>query len=121
LGDPDPHPSRSNDNEKGNSYWATGGLVMKERICQLNAASVGQPTTTITLAVPVNLLKQVEETAELEGCDVTTIINCLVQEGLNNSSSTIKRMQFADHAKDVLINQGIEQQAIDQIFNKLLF
>lgn len=55
----------------------------RERICQLNAASVGQPTTTITLAMPVNLLKQVEETAELEGSDVTTIINCLVQEGLN--------------------------------------
>ncbi len=94
---------------------------MKERICQLNAASVGQPTTTITLAMPANLFQQVEETAELEGSNVTTIINCLVQEGLSNSSATIKRMQFADHAKDVLINQGIQQQAIDEIFKKLLF
>ena len=94
---------------------------MKERICQLNAAYFGQPMTTISVAMPVSLLKQVEESAELEGSNATTIINCLVQEGLSNSSATIKRMQFADHAKDVLQKQGIQQQAIDEIFKKLLF
>lgn len=94
---------------------------MKEKLCQMNAEYAGKPTTKITLEIPVDLLEYVEKTAALEGSESGTMINCFIQQGLLNSKATIKRLEFAEHAKDVLKNQGIQQGAIDEIFNKILF
>lgn len=94
---------------------------MKEKLCQMNTEYVGRPTTTITLELPVELLEYVNKTADLEGVEAGTIINCFVQQGLINSKAAIKRLEFAEHAKDVLQKQGIHQNAINEIFSKLLF
>ncbi len=94
---------------------------MKERLCQMNTEYAGRPTTTITLEIPVELLEHVNKTAALEVADTGAIINCFVQQGLLNSRAATKRLQFAEHAKDVLEKQGIHQSAIDEIFSKLLF
>jgi len=94
---------------------------MKGKLCQMNTEYAGQPTTTITLKIPTELLKYVDKTAILEGSDTGAIINCFVQQGLLNSRAAIKRLEFAEHAKDVLQKQGIQQSAIDEIFNKILF
>jgi hypothetical protein len=94
---------------------------MKEKLCQMNTEYAGRPTTTITLEIPTELLEYVEKTTALEGSDTGTIINCFIQQGLLNSRATIKRLEFAEHAKDVLQKQGIHQSAINEIFNKLLF
>ena len=98
-----------------------GGFAMKEKLCQMNAEYAGRPTTRITLEIPVDLLDYVEKTADLEGSEPGTMINCFIQQGLLNSKAAIKRLEFAEHAKNVLKNQGIEQGAIDEIFNKILF
>lgn len=94
---------------------------MKEKLCQMNMEYAGRPTATITLELPVELLDHVNKTAALEGADAGTIINCFVQQGLINSRAAIKRLEFAEHAKDVLQKQGIQQNAINEIFSKLLF
>lgn len=94
---------------------------MKENICQMNTEYAGRPTTTISLELPVELLEYVNKTAALEGTDAGTIINCFVQQGLINSRATIKRLEFAEHAKDVMQKHGIHQSAINEIFTKLLF
>jgi hypothetical protein len=57
----------------------------------------------------------------LEGSDTGTIINCFIQQGLLNSRAAIKRLEFAEHAKNVLQKQGIHQSTINEIFDKLLF
>lgn len=87
----------------------------------MNAEYANQPTTTITLKMPVGLFEQVKGTAVLEECDPSAIINCFVMEGLTSSRAAIKRMQFAEHAKEVLEKHGVHQQAIDEIYRKLLF
>lgn len=87
----------------------------------MNTECANQPTTTISLEMPASLFEQVKETAILEESNPSTIINCLVQEGLSNSRAVIKRMQFAEHAKDILEKHGIHQQAINEIYRKLLF
>ena len=94
---------------------------MNEKICQMNTEYAGRPTTTITLEIPAELLEYVDKTATLEGSDTGTIIACFIRQGLLNSRAAIKRMEFAEHAKDVLQKQGIHQSAIDELFNKLLF
>ena len=94
---------------------------MKEKLCQMNTEYAGSPTTTISLEMPVDLLEYVKKTAALEGTDAGTIINCLVQQGLLEGKATIKRLEFAEHAKNVLQKQDIDQSAIDEIFNKVMF
>lgn len=94
---------------------------MKDKLCQLNTEYAGRPTTTITLEIPAELLEHVNKTAALEGTDAGTIISCFVQQGLIDRKAAIKRLEFAEHAKDVLEKQGIRQSAIDEIFNKILF
>lgn len=87
----------------------------------MNTEYAGRPTTTITLEIPTELFEYVDKTAALEGCDTGAMINCYIQQGLLNSRAAIKRLEFAEHAKDVLQKQGIHQSAIDEIFSKLLF
>ena len=94
---------------------------MKEKICQMKTEYAGRPTTTIALEMPSELLEYVDKTAALEGSDRGTIIDCFIRQGLLNSTAAIKRLEFAEHAKDVLQKQGIHQSAISEIFNKLLF
>ena len=94
---------------------------MKERICQMKADFAGHPTTSISLELPVELYESITKTAELEETDANTVINCFIQQGLSESKSVIKRLEFADHAKEVLEKQGVHQSTIDEIFNKLLF
>lgn len=94
---------------------------MKEKLCQMNTEYTGRPITTISLEIPTELLEYVNNTAALEGSETGTIINCFIQQGLLNSRAAIKRLEFAEHAKDVLQKQGIQQSAISEIFNKLLF
>jgi hypothetical protein len=57
----------------------------------------------------------------LEGSDSGSIIKCFIQQGLLNSMATIKELEFAEHVKDVLQKQGVQQPAIDEIVDKLLF
>jgi len=94
---------------------------MKEKLCRMNSEYAGRPTTTITLQMPTELLDYVNKTAALEGSDAGTIVNCFVQQGLVDSRAAIKRLEFAEHAKDVLEKQGIHQSAIDEIFSKIMF
>ena len=94
---------------------------MLEKLCQVDTEQASQPTTTVTLEMPVDLFEHVKKTAELDGTDISAVINCFVQQGLITSNAEIKRMEFAEHAKHVLEKQGIEQSAIDEIFTKILF
>lgn len=94
---------------------------MKEKLCQMTAEYAGRPTTTVTLEIPVDLLEHVKEAAALEGSDHQAIINCYVKQGLINSKAEVKRLQFAEHAKDVLGKHGVEPHAIDEIFTKFLY
>lgn len=94
---------------------------MKEKLCQLQTEYAGQPTTTITLEMPAELFENVKKAAELEGSDTSALINCFVQQGLLESKAAAKRMEFAEHAKEVLKGQGVHQATIDDIFHKFLF
>ena len=105
----------------GKAEYQMGGFAMKERLCQLQTEYAGQPTTTITLEMPTQMYETVQKSAALEGSDPTTLINCFVQQGLLDSKAVVKRMEFAEHAKEVMKGQGIHQTTIDEIFNKILF
>jgi hypothetical protein len=87
----------------------------------MNQKYAGRPTTTITLEIPVELFEYVKKVAALEDTEPGSMINCFIQQSLLSSKATIKRLEFAEHAKNILKIQGIKQDAIDEIFNKLIF
>lgn len=93
---------------------------MKELVCHLNTAYAGKPTTTITLEMPAELLEQISRAAALEETDAATIINCFVHQGLENNKAAVKRLEFAEHARQVMKGQGVDQGTIDEIFIKLI-
>jgi hypothetical protein len=98
-----------------------GGLIMKEKLCQMPSEYADQPTTTVTLEMPIELVENLKEAATLDGTDYQTIINCYVQQGLNNSMTEVKRLQFEKHAKEILEKHGVHSNAVDEILSKIEF
>jgi hypothetical protein len=89
---------------------------MKENMCQCQTNSGGNDP--ISLTIPVDLLKQLQEAAALAKTDLHSLILCYAQQGLTNSSAQLKRQQFLTHAKDVLAEHGIHDKTIEEIFGK---
>jgi predicted nicotinamide N-methyase len=72
----------------------------------------------LTLKIPVNLLGQLQEAADLAKIDVHSLLLCYARQGLINSSAQLKRQQFLTHAKDVLEEHGVHGKTIEEIFGK---
>ncbi len=94
---------------------------MKEELCQMTSEYADQPTTSVTLEMPIELLEQVKKAAALEKSDYQTLINCYVHHGLINNQAQIKRKQFAEHAQEVLEEHGVHKNAIAEIFTKFSY
>ncbi|OKY76295.1 MAG: hypothetical protein BM485_03330 [Desulfobulbaceae bacterium DB1] len=94
---------------------------MKEQLCSMTSDYAAQPTTSVTLEMPVALLQHVKKAACLEGCNYQDLITCYVNHGLINSQAQISRKEFAEHAKEVLKTHGVHSDAITEVFNKLLY
>lgn len=90
---------------------------MKENTCQCQMTSSGDHTQ-LTLKIPVDLLGQLQEAADLAKTDVHSLLLCYAQQGLTNSSAQLKRQQFLAHAKDVLEEHGVHDKTIEEIFGK---
>ena len=91
---------------------------MKENACQCQKTSNNDDHTPLMLKVPVDLLGQLQEAADLARTDVHSLILCYAQQGLINSSAQLKRQQFLTHAKDVLAEHGVHDKTIEEIFGK---
>jgi hypothetical protein len=98
-----------------------GGLIMKGKICQMPSEYADQPTTTVTLEMPVLLVEKLKEAATLDGTDYQAIINCYVQQGLSNNMAEVKRLQFEEHAKEILEKHGVNSNVVDDILSKIQF
>ncbi|TKB25246.1 hypothetical protein FCL47_14400 [Desulfopila sp. IMCC35006] len=94
---------------------------MKDTLCQMPSAYADQPTATVTLEMPVELVEKLQEAAALDGTDFQAIINCYVQQGLRNSTAEVRRLQFEEHAKKILAKQGVDSGAVEQILHKVEF
>lgn len=94
---------------------------MEKKLCEMTAKYADQPTTSVTLGMPVELFEHVKKAASLEKYDYQTLINCYVQNGLINNQAQIKRKEFAEHSKEVLKNHGVRPEAITEIFTKFLY
>jgi hypothetical protein len=94
---------------------------MKEKLCQLPSEYVDQPTITITLEMPVELVENLKEAAVLDGTDYRAIINCYVQQGLQDSRAAVQRLKFEEHAKEILERHGVQSIAVDEILDKIQF
>ncbi len=92
---------------------------MKENMCQCQAPSEKNDSTPLTLNIPAELLKQLQEAAAMEKMDILSLILCYTEQGLINSSSQLKRQQFLTHAKDTLEKHGVHNKTIEEIFSKL--
>ena len=77
--------------------------------------------TPLTLKVPVDLLGQLKEAADLAKTDVPSLLLCYAQQGLTNSSAQLKRQLFLTHAKDVLAAHGVHDKTIEEIFGKFTY
>lgn len=80
-----------------------------------------QPTISITLEMPVELVENLKEAAALDGTDYREIINCYVQQGLQDSRSAVQRLRFEEHAKEILEKHGVQTTAVDEILDKIQF
>jgi hypothetical protein len=94
---------------------------MKEKLCQMPSEYVDQPTITITLEMPVELVEILKEAAALDGTDYRAIINCYVQQGLQDSRADVQRLKFEEHAKEILEKHGVQSIAVDEILDKIQF
>ena len=94
---------------------------MKEKLCQMPSDYVDQPTITITLEMPVELVENLKEAAALDGTDYRAIINCYVQQGLQDSRADVQRLKFEEHAKEILEKHGVQSIAVDEILDKIQF
>jgi len=75
----------------------------------------------LTLKIPVDLLGQIQEAADLAETDVPSLLLCYARQGLTNSSAELKRQQFLTHAKDVLEEHGVHDKTIEEIFGKFTY
>lgn len=94
---------------------------MKDKLCLMPSAYADQPTATVTLEMPIELVEKVKEAAALDGTDFEAIINCYVQQGLSNSTAEVRRLQFEEHAKKILAKQGVHSSVVDEILHKVEF
>jgi len=94
---------------------------MKEKLCQMSSKYADQPTTTVTLEMPAELFENLKEVAIMDETDYQAIINCYVQQGLSNSMADVKRLQFEEHAKEILEKHGVHSNAVDEILGKIQF
>jgi predicted DNA binding CopG/RHH family protein len=94
---------------------------MKETICKLPAEYADQPTTTVSLEMPVKLLEKVKKAAILEKTDYQAVINCFVHQARGDSQAEVKRLKFEQHLKNTLKKHDVHPDAFDEIFNALEF
>lgn len=96
---------------------------MPQPICQCQTTpKEDERITTVTLEMPLGLLKQLEEAAALQGGDYREMLLCFVRDGLDNSSFKVKREQFVKHVREILAKHGIKPTGVDEeVFNKILY
>jgi hypothetical protein len=94
---------------------------MKETLCQCQSNRGENDHTSITLEIPANLLGQLQEAAALAGTDYRALLICYAREGLINSGAQLKRGLFVEHVRDVLKKHGVQINAIEEIFKKILY
>lgn len=94
---------------------------MKKKLSQMLSEYADQPTTTVSLEMPVELLEKVKKAAILEKTDYQAVINCLVHQALGDSHFEVKRLKFEEHVKKTLKKHNVHPEALDEIFNKLEF
>jgi hypothetical protein len=97
------------------------GFVMKETVCKMPAEYADQPTTTISLEMPVELFDKVKKAATLDKTDYQAVINCFVHQALSESQAEVKRLKFEEHVKKTLKKHKVHPDALDEIFNSLEF
>ena len=94
---------------------------MKDTICKWPGEYADQPTSTVTLEMPVALLERVKKAAALEKTDYQTVSNCFVHQALGDSQAEVKRLKFEEHVKKTLKKHNVQPEALDEIFNALEF
>jgi len=94
---------------------------MKETLCQCQTKRGENEHTSITMEIPATLLGQLQEAAALAGTDYRALLVCYAREGLINSGAQLKRGQFVEHVRDVLEKHGVQTNAIEEIFKKILY
>jgi hypothetical protein len=90
---------------------------MKNEICQMTSKFAGQPTTSVMLEIPIELLEQVKQAAALEKSDYQALINCYIHHGLADSQAQVKWKLFTEHAKEVLEKHNVQSDTIAEVFN----
>lgn len=95
---------------------------MKETQCQCQTTATGNaPSTSLTIEIPADLLKQLQETASLTGTDLQSLVVGYLRQGLPSSETQLKLGRFTEHAKGVLEKHGIQANVIEEIFTKFLY
>lgn len=95
---------------------------MPQPICECQTTPKEDERTTVSLEMPVGLLKQVEEAAALQGIDSREMLLCFVRDGVSTSSFKVKREQFVKHVRGILEKHGITPTAVEEeVFNKILY
>ncbi len=95
---------------------------MKETLCQCQTTpNVNERATAVTVAIPADLLEQLQEAATVAGTDYQSLLLCYARQGLINSGAQLKRGQFVEHVKEVLEKHGVQTNVIEEIFSKFLY
>ncbi len=95
---------------------------MPQPICECQTTPKEDERTTVTLEMPVGLLKQLEEAAALQGTDYREMALCFLRDGVGNSSFKVKREQFVKHVREILEKHGVKPTEVEEeVFNKILY
>lgn len=95
---------------------------MKETLCQCQTTqNANERATAVTVAIPADLLEQLQEAATVAGTDYQSLLLCYARQGLINSGAQLKRGQFVEHVKEVLEKHGVQTNVIEEIFSKFLY
>lgn len=94
---------------------------MQETLCQCQSKRGENDHPSITLEIPADLLDRLQEAAALAGADYRALLLCYAGEDLLNNGAQRKRGQFVEHVRDVLEKHGVQTNAIEEIFKKILY
>jgi len=93
-----------------------GGNTMKETLCTTLPECNNNTMVSVTIDVPTDLLERVQEAASLEGTEYQSLMTCYIHVGTQNSKADVKRLQFAEQARRILVKHGVKDNAIEEIF-----
>ncbi len=95
---------------------------MPQPICECQTTPKEEERTTLTLEMPVGLLKQLEAAATLQGTDYREMALCFLRDGVSSSGFKVKREQFVKHVREILEKHGVKPTEVEEeVFNKILY